>query len=88
MTRYEYQERIKDLKAELKIYKKLFKMMKAGAYLEELTIKAYRDAFDSLAEVAQMEDSINAMSKLNVSLKYINTQYKEHFPELLADGGN
>lgn len=85
MTRYEYRERIKELKDELKIYKKLVKMLKAGAYLEELTIKAYIDAFDSLVDVAQMEDGINAMSKLNVSLKYINGQYKEHFPELLVD---
>lgn len=83
MTRYEYRERIKELKDEIKVYKKLVKMFKAGAYLEELTIKAYREAFDSLADVAQMEDNIQVMSKLNVALKYINGQYKEHFPELV-----
>lgn len=85
MTRYEYQERIKELKEQIKGYKELCEIRKVSAYLNDLRARAYMAAFDELRDKAQTMDIIQMYDTLNPKLSYINSKYKEHFPELLGD---
>jgi hypothetical protein len=81
MTRYEYQERIQELKEEVKLCREVIESFKASTYIDGLTIKAYKEAMWKLINITPPSfEKIAIISECTDKIDYVNRQYDEHFP--------
>ncbi len=81
MTRYEYRERIKELKEQAKLLRQVVKMYQASEYIDGLALDAYKQGmWKCLGIMPTSVEKIVILSEVTAKIDYVNRQYDEHFP--------